>query len=240
MINVTVWNECRRQLDNPAVTGFYPQGIHQAVIDGIAAADLHLTAALLDDAECGLPQDLLNQTDVLVWWGHIAHHEVPDELAYRIRDRVWNGMGLVVLHSGHYSKIFQLLNGTSCRLHWREANEKERIWCIDPTHPVAAGLPETFTLEHEETYGEPFMIAPDGHTVFQSWFKGGETFRSGVALQRENGRIFYFQPGHESCPSLLDENVLKIIGNAVRWCAGSSQKPYPEMCIPKAFENDGV
>lgn len=230
MIKVTIWNEFRHEkVEGGLPSQIYPNGIHMALRDELAAPDLEIRTATLDDPEQGLPDALLDDTDCLVWWGHKAHDEVDDALVKRILKRIWNGMGLVVLHSGHYSKIFQAVNGTSCRLRWREIGEKCRVWCADPSHPVAAGLPESFALEHEEMYGEPYMIAPDGHVVFYSWFQGGETFRSGVAFQRENGRIFYFQPGHETYPNYHDPNVLKVIGNAIRWTGTAVRRPYPSM-----------
>ena len=230
MINVTIWNEFRHERTPGHLSGqIYPNGLHIALRDGLAAPDLNIRTVTLDDPEQGLPDEVLNETDTLVWWGHKAHGEVEDALVKRILKQVWNGMGLVVLHSGHYSKIFQAVNGTSCRLRWREIGESCRIWCADPSHPVAEGIPETFRLEHEEMYGEPFMIAPDGHVVFFSAFRGGETFRSGVAFQRENGRIFYFQPGHETYRSYYDPNVLKVIGNAIRWTGSAEKRVYPPM-----------
>ena len=237
MIKVAIWNEFRHEKVEGGVPGqVYPGGLHLALRNGLAAPDLDIRTATLDEPEQGLPEALLDDTDCLVWWGHKAHGEVDDALVKKILKRVWNGMGLVVLHSGHYSKIFQAVNGTSCRLRWREIGESERIWCADPSHPVAEGVPETFALEHEEMYGEPFMIAPDGHVVFYGWFKGGETFRSGVAFQRENGRIFYFQPGHETYRSFYDPNVLKVIGNAIRWTGSSVRRPYPPMKRPEPLE----
>ena len=230
MIKVTIWNEFRHEKVEGGLPGqIYPGGLHVALRDGLAAPDLEIRTATLDDPEQGLPEALLDDTDCLVWWGHKAHGEVDDALVKKILKRIWSGMGLVVLHSGHYSKIFQAVNGTSCRLRWREIGESTRIWCADPSHPVAEGVPETFTLEHEEMYGEPFMLAPDAHVVFYSWFKGGETFRSVVALQRENGRIFYFQPGHETYRSYYDPNVLKVIGNAIRWTGTGIRRAYPPM-----------
>lgn len=228
-INVTIWNEFRHEKTKPAVRAIYPEGIHKALAGHLAAEDLDIRCVSLDEPDQGLPDEVLNSTDVLMWWGHCAHAAVADELVERVRDRVIHGMGLIVLHSGHYSKIFQAVNGTSCRLRWREIGESCRVWCADPSHPVAEGIPETFALEHEEMYGEPFMIAPDGHVVFYSWFKGGETFRSGVAFQRENGRIFYFQPGHETYRSYYDPIVLKVIGNAIRWTGSAVKRAYPPM-----------
>ena len=237
MIKVTIWNEFRHEKQPGHLSGeIYPDGLHAALRDGLAAPDLDIRLASLDEPEQGLPEALLDDTDCLVWWGHMAHGEVDDALVKKILKRIWNGMGLVVLHSGHYSKIFQAVNGTSCRLRWREIGESERIWCADPSHPVAEGVPETFNLEHEEMYGEPFMIAPDAHVVFYGWFKGGETFRSGVAFQRENGRIFYFQPGHETYRNYYDPNVLKVIGNAIRWTGTGIRRPYPPMKRPEPLE----
>ena len=154
----------------------------------------------------------------------------------RVMNNVWNGMGLVCLHSAHMSKVFRRLNGTSGKLIWREANERERIWCANPGHPIAQGLPESFVLDYEEMYGEPFMVAPDAQPVFISWFEGGNVFRSGVTLQRGNGRIFYFRPGHETFPTYYNQNVLKVISNGVRWCAPTVRFPYPTTHRPNADE----
>ena len=219
MIHVTFWNEFRHEKHVPAVRELYPDGLHRAVAEQIAADDLDIRCVSLDDPGQGLPDEILNGTDVLIWWGHCAHDEVADELVERIRARVLRGMGLVVLHSGHYSKIFRRLMGTGCRLRWREVGEKERVWTVDPSHPVAAGIPETFALPNSEMYGEPFEIPDDGHIVFMSWYEGGNVFRSGVAFRRDLGRIFYFSPGHETYPIYYDGNVLRIIANAVRWAA---------------------
>ena len=214
----------------------YPAGIHACLAEKLAAADLEIRTATLDEPGQGLPEPVLDETDVLVWWGHCAHDRVDDSLVDRVQQRILAGMGLVVLHSGHYSKIFRRMMGTGCRLRWREIGEKERLWVVDPSHPVAAGVPETFTLPHTEMYGEPFMIAPEAQIVFLSWFEGGEAFRSGVTLQRGNGRIFYFRPGHETYPSFHNENVLKIISNAVRWAKPSVRSEYPKTHRAESYE----
>lgn len=218
MIRTVIWNEFRHELHEP-VKSLYPEGIHYAIAKGIAADDLEIKCAVLDEEHQGLPDELLVQTDVLIWWGHLAHREVSDELAARIHDRVLSGMGLIVLHSGHFSKVFKAVLGTSCSLRWRQIGERERLWVVDPTHPISQGIPESFVLEHEEMYGEPFGIPEDGKIVFMSWFAGGEVFRSGVTFQRGAGKVFYFAPGHETFPTYYDKNVLKIIGNAVHWAA---------------------
>ncbi|WP_044337909.1 ThuA domain-containing protein [Rossellomorea aquimaris] len=219
MLNVTVWNENRHEQKNPKVREVYPEGIHGAIASFLGEASFNVKTATLDENEHGLTEDVLDGTDVLVWWGHIAHDEVSDEVVERVKQRVLDGMGLIVLHSGHFSKIFKTLMGTSCDLKWREADEKERIWIVDPSHPITAGLGEYFELEKEEMYGEHFDIPAPDQLVMVSWFEGGEVFRSGCTYQRGNGKVFYFRPGHETYPTYYNEDVQKVIVNAVKWAS---------------------
>ncbi|MDD3695347.1 MAG: ThuA domain-containing protein [Lentisphaeria bacterium] len=222
-INVTIWNEFRHEKeDSPVgelIRGFYPDGLHNCLAKNLAADDFVIKAVSLDEPEQGLPDQVLQNTEALLWWGHCAHAEVNDELVTKIQRRVLQGMGLIVLHSGHMSKIFRRLMGTACRLRWREAGEKERLWVVSPSHPIAQGIPETFTIPHHEMYGEPFDIPKDGDLVFMSWYEGGNVFRSGVAFARDRGRLFYFSPGHETFPVFHDPVIIKIIANAIRWAA---------------------
>ena len=147
----------------------------------------------------------------------MAQIDVPDELVAKIQRRVLEGMGLIVLHSGHFSKIFRALMGTTCALRWREAGERERLWNIAPNHPITQGVGQYIELPHVEMYGERFDIPDDGKIIFISWYEGGDVFRSGVAFERGHGKIFYFSPGHESFPIFYEPKILKVIGNAVRW-----------------------
>ena len=217
-INVTIWNEYIHERTDEEVAKIYPNGIHGAIAE-ILGKDciFNVTTATLDMPEHGLTEEVLNNTDVLIWWGHCAHDQVSDEVACRIADRVLSGMGLIVLHSGHFSKPFKKLMGTVCRSKWRESNDKERIWVIDPSHPIAEGLPEYIELPQEETYGERFEIPTPDEVVFISWFSGGEVFRSGCCFKRGLGKIFYFRPGHETFPTFYNENIAKILHNAVKW-----------------------
>ncbi|MCA0986623.1 ThuA domain-containing protein [Guptibacillus algicola] len=218
MLNVTVWNENRHEQQNEEVRNVYPDGIH-GTISNFLKDDHHVRTATLDDAEHGLSEEVLNDTDVLLWWGHIAHEEVSDELVERIHNRVLDGMGLIVLHSAHFSKIFKKLMGTGCDLKWREADEKERLWVVDPSHPIAEGIGEKIELEKEEMYGEHFDIPAPDELVFLSWFEGGEVFRSGCTYKRGQGKIFYFRPGHETYPTYYNEEIQRVIQNAVAWAA---------------------
>jgi len=219
MIRTLIWHEHRHEKTNKLVARLYPKGMDGALADAFAGdKDFSVsTARLDDDAEHGLSQKRLDDTDVLLWWGHMAHGEVKDEIVERVAKRVFEGMGLIVLHSGHFSKIFKRLMGTPCALKWREAGENERVWILNRNHPIAAGLPEQILIEHEEMYGEPFSIPEPQETVMISWFEGGEVFRSGVTYTRGAGKVFYFRPGHEAYPTYHNPQVLQVIRNATRW-----------------------
>jgi trehalose utilization protein len=214
---VTVWNEFRHERNNPIVRDIYPNGIHGAIAGFLTEAGYETRTATLDEPEHGLTNEVLDDTDVLVWWGHLAHGEVSDEVVRNVQQRVLNGMGLIVLHSGHFSKIFKMLMGTSCNLKWREADEKERLWVVSPGHPIAEGVGEYIELEKEEMYGEHFDIPAPDELIFTSWFEGGEVFRSGCTYTRGSGKIFYFRPGHETYPTYLNKEIQRVIANAVRW-----------------------
>lgn len=227
-IKVTIWNEYRHEKKNAAVQKLYPAGLHAPIAAHLSAEGFSVRVATLDEPEHGLTEAVLADTEVLTWWGHMAHHEVSDEIVNRVQKRVLDGMGLIVLHSGHFSKIFQRLMGTTCNLIWREADERERVWVVEPGHPIAAGLGRYFEIPTEEMYGERFDIPAPETLVFVSWFQGGEVFRSGCCYQRGQGRIFYFRPGHETYPTYYQKEVLHVITNAVRWAAptGGPQVQY--------------
>ena len=225
MIKVTVWNEFQHEKHSEEVRAVYPNGIHNAIADFLRSDEIEVRTATLDDPECGLTEEVLKDTDVLIWWGHIAHDKVPDEVVARIRTEILTGMGLIVLHSGHHSKIFRSMMGTSCNLSWREDGDLERIWTINPAHPIAKGVGRYFEIEGVETYAEPFGIPEPDEVVFMGWYEGGEVFRSGCTFHRENGRIFYFQPGHETFPIFYHETVQTIIRNAGEWAAPVLRTP---------------
>ncbi|MEG1880588.1 MAG: ThuA domain-containing protein, partial [Oscillospiraceae bacterium] len=217
-IKVTVWNEFRHEREKDDVKAVYPDGIHMAIANFLNEEDdIEVKCAYLDQPENGLTEEVLADTDVLIWWGHAAHDEVSDAVVDRVQNHVLCGMGFIPLHSSHFSKPFKRLMGTSCSLKWREIGEKERVWVVEPTHPIAKGLGEYFELPHEEMYGERFDIPTPDALVFMSWFQGGEVFRSGCCYNRGLGKVFYFQPGHETYPTYYDKNVQNIIKNAVRW-----------------------
>ena len=228
-LRVTVWNEGVHEKINPSVQKMYPKGMGRQIaqylknkpgIDSVRVCEL-------DDPDQGLSKKILDTTDVMTWWGHVAHDKVTEENAERVQQRVLDGMGLLVLHSGHLSKPFRRLMGTGCMLKWREwkgVGERERLWVVDPAHPIVDGLPEYIEVQNAEMYGEHFDIPQPDQLVFISWFQGGDVFRSGCCWHRGLGKVFYFRPGHETFPVYYDKLILKVIYNAVCWAAPTRLK----------------
>jgi trehalose utilization protein len=219
MTSVTVWNEFRHEREDEAAREQYPDGIHGTITGFLEERGFETRTATLDEPEHGLTEEVLEETDVLTWWGHTAHDEVEEEIVDRVQERVLEGMGLLVLHSGHYSKPFKRLMGTSCALKWREAEERERLWVVEPGHPIAAGIDEYIELPEAEMYGERFDVPAPDTLVFTSWFEGGEVFRSGCCYRRGSGKLFYFRPGHETYPVYHRPEIQRVLANAVEWAA---------------------
>ena len=212
-MNIIIYNEGIHDKQD-WMKPIYPDGIHGAIKQGIKG-EHNITVVTLDNIT-DITRELLADTDVMIWWGHAAHHLVPDEISTVVTEAVQKGMGFIALHSAHMSKPLRQLLGTSCTLKWRD-DDSERIWVTAPAHPIAQGLPEHFELPEEEMYGEYFDIPKPDDVVFMGWFNGGEVFRSGVTFTRGLGKIFYFQPGHEAYPIYYNENIIKVINNAITW-----------------------
>lgn len=237
-MKITVWNEFAHEKTDDAVKAIYPDGIHVCIKNFLEEAGFeNVRTATLDDPECGLTEEVLNDTDVLFWWGHMRHGAVPDEVVDRVCRHVYEGMGLVVLHSGHASKVFQKLTGTpSGDLKWRESGDKEILWVIDQGHPITEGIDEKIVLEHEETYGEHFRVPAPDELVFISWFTGGEVFRSGCTYKRGRGKIFYFRPGHESVPTYHNKDVQRVLINAANYVYTPRSNTYKYGWVPATVE----
>jgi trehalose utilization protein len=239
-VKVTVWGEYLHEHTDERVRELYPEGMHECIAGAIRSQlgeRVAVRTATLQQPSHGLTDDVLQSTDVLTWWGHMGHDQVADAIVAKVQQRVLDGMGLLVLHSGHYSKIFRALMGTSCLLHWREADDREIVWTVSPQHPIAEGIPEAFVVPQQEMYGEHFDIPQPDELVFISSFTGGEVFRSGCCFNRGNGRIFYFGPGHETFPVYHHPLVQRVIANAVLW-AKAPQPPRvqrPEDAVPTGW-----
>lgn len=227
MIKVLVWNEFDHEQRHQSVREIYPDGMHGCIRDFLKTnEDLEIrTATLFDntrtisDKNAGFSDELLQDTDVLIWWGHAYHKDVPDEWVEKVVARINEGMGFIALHSTHHSKVFKALMGTRCNLQWRISDDHERLWNIAPNHPVMKDIPEYFELDGEETYGERFDIPSPDEVLMLGWYSGGEVFRSVCTFTRGVGRIVYIQPGHESYPTFHNQYIQKLITNAVYWTA---------------------
>jgi trehalose utilization protein len=232
MINVLIFNEFMHEQSHDHIKAIYPEGMHGAIRGFLEANDdisVECVTLFNEKRECNdleniITDEKLAKTDVIIWWGHAYHHYVPDSVALRVQNAVLGGMGAIFLHSGHHSKPFRYLMGTTCNVDWRENGDLCRLWIVDPSHPITKGLGRYIEVEHEETYCEPFGIPEPQEVVFMGWFDGGEVFRSGCTWIRGNGKVFYFQPGHETNPSYQNQYVQQIIRNAVRWCCPIHRK----------------
>lgn len=240
MIKVTVWNENLHEQDPKfadTLLKHYPKGIHNAIADFLNKDEnIEATPVTLQMPSQGLTDELLNNTDVLFWWAHMGHAQVEDELVDKIQKRVLEGMGIVLLHSAHYSKIFKRLMGTTCALRWRETEQdRERVWTIDYSHPITEGVPAYIDIPRTEMYGEIFDIPQPDDIVFMSWYAGGEVFRSGITYQRGKGKVFYFSPGHETFPIYNMPEIQKILTNAAKWACPNKNDIRPmTTCISMA------
>lgn len=241
-IRVTVWGENAHEQDDLVVQKIYPDGMHETIAAGLRdklGENVRVRTAWLQQPEHGLTEEVLADTDVLTWWGHRAHGEVADEVVERVYQAVLSGMGLIALHSAHFSKIFKRLMGTTCSLDWRSENDREMLWTVAPGHPIAAGVPHPLIIEREEMYGELFDVPQPDELVFISSFTGGEVFRSGCCYRRGQGRVFYFRPGDQEFPTYHQPDIQRVIANAVGWAAPTSPKAIPDVhhrAVPGWFE----
>lgn len=242
-IRVVVWGENRHEQINEVVRGIYPDGMHATIAGGITELlgdDVTVTTRVLDDPEHGMTEELLAETDVLLWWGHTAHEEVTDEVVDRIQKHVLEGMGIIVLHSGHHSKIFRRLMGTTCSLRWRnDGSDRELVWTVSPRHPIAEGVPQPLIIPGQEMYGEFFDIPDPDELIFISSFTGGEVFRSGITYRRGYGKVFYFSPGDEVYPVYHHPGVQRVIANGVKWAYSEREREsylVTPMYLPGGFD----
>lgn len=224
-MNITIFNEGRDEKRKPEVLSVYPKGIGgvlKEIIEKLPSVQV-LKVASLYEPECGLTEEILERTDVLVYWSHGGNDEFPDIVAERVRDFVLRGMGFVVLHSANGAKAFKMLMGTSCTMRYRH-NDCERMICCNPTHPIAQGVSERFVLETEETYGEFFDIPKPDDLLYLGWFDSGEACRSVCTWYRGYGKIVYLQPGHETNPTFYHPDMQRLIQNSCQWAMPAVRK----------------
>jgi trehalose utilization protein len=239
-LRITVFGENRHEKVDERVQELYPEGMHATIADALTSTlgalgeDVDVRVALLDDIEESLSEEVLASTDVLTWWGHMAHDDVPDEVAERVVGHVRAGMGLLPLHSAHYSKPFRLLMGTSCNLLWRNDGDEERVWTVSGSHPIARGVPHPIVIPGQEMYGEMFDIPAPDEQVFISSFSGGEVFRSGCCFRRGKGKIFYFSPGDQEYPVYHQQEIQRVLANAALWARPDADRERTPVKIANA------
>ena len=234
MIRVTIYNENIHEETYEGIRKIYPEGIHGCIKNFLSQdSNLKITTATFNQAEHGLSEEVLKNTDVLVYWSHAKQNEFSDSVALRIQKHVLMGMGFIPLHSAHFSKPVKLLLGTSMTLRWKHG-QKELLWATCPSHPIAQGITFPIELPKEEMYGEYFDIPKADDVIFTGWFSTGDVFRSGVTFSRGKGRIFYFQPGHEEYPIYYNKAIQKIIKNAVYWTY-NPDRSYQEPSCTQVF-----
>ena len=238
MINVLIFNEFKHEQSHERIKAHYPKGMHGALAEylskdpeiNVECVTLFNENIELNDLESIITDEKLANVDVIMWWGHAHHEKVPDVVAQRVQRAVLGGMGAVFLHSGHHSKPFKLLMGTTCNVDWRIGNDKCRVWVTDPSHPIVAGVDRFIELDGEEIYCEPFGIPEPEKLLFINWYEGGEVFRSGGLWRRGNGQIFYFQPGHEEYPTYYNEQILTVIKNGVKFVRPVTKRDFDLCC----------
>lgn len=217
---VVVWSE------GTAPKTVYPYDVNTAIAEGLQPLkDWQIITASITDPDQGLSDDLLNSTSVLIWWGHQKHGDVKDELVAKIVRRVKEGgMGFIATHSAHYSKPLKALLGTNCG--WKYyTDDGARVDLIvkSPKHPIAKGV-KNFTVPKTERYGDPFEVPPAETVVFDGIYTlpngTKENAQQGMTWSVGKGRVFYFQPGHESYPIYFQEEIRHIFRNGVQWAAG--------------------
>lgn len=227
-IRVTIFCEHNQDRYEP-VKSVYPDGIHGALAAAYEAEPgFSVTIATQDMPEHGLTEELLANTDVLVWWSHLDNPQFDDVVADRVcRHVVGRGMGFLSLHSSAFSKPWQRMMGIYYdagswgRFRTMPKGEKQRLWIINPGHPIVDGLKDFVEIPQDEMYGEPQLVPEADQTVFISWWEGGDVCRSGLVFFRGRGKIFQFTPGHETFPIFYQPEVQLILRNAAKFLAPS-------------------
>ena len=240
-MRVTLFTEYNASMDCDEAKASYPNGGMNPALEAFLKTENEVTTIIHSDGDDGsaLTEEILKNTDVLVWWGHWYHGSVNDKVADMVVEFVNRGMGFIALHSAHASKPFRRLVGTNGSLSWREMGENERLWVIEKAHPITKGLGDYVDIPHEEMYGEPFAIPAPDELLFISWFKGGEVMRSGCVFNRGYGKVFYFRPGHETLPTYLNPQIQQIVLNAVKYVApvvGVLDKPTDSIWVKEPIE----
>jgi trehalose utilization protein len=212
-LRVRVWCE------GTAPRAVYPNDVDGAVADHLAKSPgVDVRRARLADPSAGLADEALDATDVLIWWGHLRHDEVPGARAEAVVKRVRAGkLGLIALHSSCASKPFKALMGMSCEPGgWREDGRPEHVKVVAPDHPIARGV-VPFTIPRSDMFAEPFEVPnPEAVVLVSSWDRG-ESVRSGLTWTIDKGRVVFLRTGHDAFPVLFHPSVRQVLANSTLW-----------------------
>jgi trehalose utilization protein len=228
-IRVTIFCEHNQDRYEP-VKSVYPDGMHAAIAGAYdEESGFRVTIATQDMPEHGLSKEVLNETDVLIWWSHIDNNLLSDAVANEVCKRVVrDGMGFVALHSACYSKPWQRLLGIEYeagewgRFRTMPKGEKERLWVVTPGHAICEGIGDCIEIPQDEMYGEPMLMPDPDKLLFIAWWEGGDVCRSGTLFERGRGKIFGFTPGHETFPIYYQPEIRQVLRNAARFLARPS------------------
>jgi trehalose utilization protein len=214
-IRVRIWCE------GTATRSVYPDDIDGALADQLARqAGFTVTRGRLSDPQAGLSDQSLGASDVLMWWGHLRHDEVPDDRAAAVVRLVREGqLGFIALYASCGSKPFRMMMSMPCDPgSWREDGRPEFVSVRAPDHPIARGI-APFTIPKTDMFSEPFAVPSPETVVFVSTWERGETLRSGLTWTIGKGRVAYLRTGPESYPVLFHPSIRQTIANSVRWVA---------------------
>ncbi len=218
-LRVRIWCE------GTAPRQVYPEGIDGTIAEALKSRpELEVSTGRLRDSEAGLSDADLEAADVLIWWGRLAHEDVPDARCDAVVKRVRAGrLGLLALHGSFGSKPFRRLMGRDCEpSSWREQGQAEEIQIVSPEHPIARGL-ETFQIARATRFIEPFPVPEPESVVLMSHYEDGGTFRSGMTWTIDAGRVAYLRPGDDAFPVLFHPSVRSLVANAAAWCGRAGE-----------------
>jgi len=220
-LRVLLWSERTEPVE------IYPTGINGALADYLNKQDgIEAKTAQLSDPEAGLGEAALANADVLIWFGHKKHKDVPDEIVERvvrhIRER---GLGFIALHSAHYSKPLKVaLQASGSWSDYQNRGWAEQVWVVSPNHPLAKGLKD-FTLPKEEIYTEPFDVPAPEAVILEATWPSGHRTRECMVWTLGKGRFVYLRPGHEEYPTFFIPEMQRLISNAVLWAGKRTNAP---------------
>jgi len=133
-VKVVVWDE-----QQPAQKQAYSSFLGNSVAEHLGAQPgISVRSVNINDPGQGLAGGVLDDCQVLIWWGHVRHAEISAETGRSIVERIKDGkLSLVALHSAHWSTPFVEAMNERTRLDvvgkfHSEGNERLEITFVSP------------------------------------------------------------------------------------------------------------